>query len=121
MVGVGNSNNHETIRKNASVIYVGRGSFYEINTSDPKNGYQYLIDVGGYKGQEIGEAKSVQEVFADLEARITAIEKRLADTMSAADVLAMFNGGTGNTSSETITETTSENVGGTTDENINDK
>ena len=121
MVGVGNSNNNEMIRKNASVIYVGRGSYYEINTSDPKNGYQYLLDVGGYKGQEIGNAKSVQEVFADLEARITAIEKRLADTMSAADVEAMFNGGTGNTSSETITETTSENVGGTTDENINDK
>ena len=121
MVGVGNTNNHETIRKNASVIYVGRGSYYDINTSDPKNGYQYLIDVGGYKGQEIGNAKSVQEVFADLEARITAIEKRLADTMSAADVEAMFNGGTGNTSSQTITETTSKNVGGTTDENINDK
>lgn len=121
MVGVGNYTNNETIRKNASVIYVGRDSYDNINPSDPKNGYQYLLDVGGYKGQEIGKAKSVQEVFADLEARITAIEKRLADTMSAADVEAMFNGGTGNTSSETITETTSENVGGTTDENINDK
>ena len=124
MVGVGDVQDGiggTLIRKNASVIYVERNSIGNINISAPKNGYQYLLDVGGYKGQEIGEAKSVQEVFADLEARITAIEKRLADTMSAADVLAMFNGGTGNTSSETITETTSENVGGTTDENINDK
>ena len=121
MVGVGNHKSFETIRKNASVIYVGRDKWGDIDLTNPKNGYQYLIDVGGYKGQEIGNAKSVQEVFADLEARITAIEKRLADTMSAADVEAMFNGGTGNTSSETITETTSENVGGTTDENINDK
>ena len=118
MIGVSDDTSR---RKNAFVIYTGRNSVGWIDDSDPKNGYQYLINVGGYKGQEIGDAKSVQEVFADLEARITAIEKRLADTMSAADVEAMFNGGTGNTSSETITETTSENVGGTTDENINDK
>ena len=63
MVGVGNSSS----KKNASAIYVGRDSYNNINTSDPKNGYQYLIDVGGYRGQEIGDAKSVQEVFADLE------------------------------------------------------
>lgn len=107
--------------KNASVIYVGCNDWGGIDLDNPKHGYQYLLDVGGYKGQEIGNAKSVQEVFADLEARIIAIEKRLADTMSAADVEAMFNGGTGNTSSETITETTSENAGGITDENINDK
>ena len=118
MVGIGTD---VSARKNASVIYVKRFVGGYIDYTDSKNGYQYLLDVGGYKGREIGNAKSVQEVFADLEARVTAIEKRLADTMSAADVLAMFNGGTGNTSSETITETTSENVGGTTDENINDK
>ena len=52
---------------NASVIYVGRDNWGNIDTSDPKNGYQYLIDVGGYQGQGIGNAKSVQEVFADLE------------------------------------------------------
>lgn len=95
------------------------------------NGDKYLIGVGGWNGYypfdyhgswyKSTKIKTVQEVFADLEARITAIEKRLADTMSAADVEAMFNGGTGNTSSQTITETTSKNVGGTTDENINDK
>lgn len=56
MVGVGNAN----ARKNASVIcYLAH--------EDPKNGYQYLINVGGYKGQNIGDAKSVQEVFTDLE------------------------------------------------------
>lgn len=56
MVGVGNANT----RKNASIIY-----YYA--HEDPKNGYQYLLGVGGYKGQEIGNAKSVQEVFTDLE------------------------------------------------------
>ena len=80
MVGVGNYTNNETIRRNASVIYVGRDSHNNINTSDPKNGYQYLLDVGGYKGQEIGNAKSVQEVFADLTSRIEALEAKLADT-----------------------------------------
>ena len=85
MVGVGNTNNHETIRKNASVIYVGRDEHGDINLSAPKNGYQYLIDVGGYKGQEIGNAKSVQEVFADLTSRIEALEAKLADTTAEED------------------------------------
>lgn len=56
MVGVGNANT----RKNASII-----CYYA--HEDPKNGYQYLLGVGGYRGQEIGNAKSVQEVFTDLE------------------------------------------------------
>ena len=85
MVGVGNYNDNKEIRKNASVIYVGRGSYSKINTSDPKNGYLYLIDVGGYKGQEIGNAKSVQEVFADLTSRIEALEAKLADTTAEED------------------------------------
>lgn len=85
MVGVGNYTNNETIRRNASVIYVGRDSHNNINTSDPKNGYQYLLDVGGYKGQEIGNAKSVQEVFADLTSRIEALEAKLADTTAEED------------------------------------
>lgn len=56
MVGVGNAN----VRKNASVIcYLAH--------ENPKNGYKYLLNVGGYQGQEIGDAKSVQEVFTDLE------------------------------------------------------
>lgn len=65
MVGVGNHT--DVIRKNASVIYVGRDTNNHLDSSDPKNGYQYLLGVGGYQGQEIGDAKSVQEVFADLE------------------------------------------------------
>lgn len=56
MVGVGNANT----RKNASII-----CYYA--HENPKNGYQYLLGVGGYKGQEIGNAKSVQEVFTYLE------------------------------------------------------
>lgn len=71
MVGVGSSSN----RKNASVIRVRRNDFGWIDYTAPKNGYQYLLDVGGYKGQEIGNAKSVQEVFADHDSRIAAVEK----------------------------------------------
>lgn len=82
MVGVGN---FEGIKKNASVIYVERNSIGNINISAPKNGYQYLLDVGGYKGQEIGNAKSVQEVFADLTSRIEALEAKLADTTAEED------------------------------------
>lgn len=53
---------------NASVIYVGRTSNGDINRKDPKNGYQYLINIGGYQGKAIKEGmKSVQEVIADLE------------------------------------------------------
>ncbi len=66
IVGVGTRTNG-IINKNASVIYVKRGQDNYPDPTDPKNGYQYLINVGGYKGQEIGDAKSVQEVFADLE------------------------------------------------------
>ncbi len=70
MVGIGNYE----IRKNASVIYIGRDEKGYYVPTDPKNGYQYLLDVGGYKGQEIGNAKSVQEVFADHDSRISAVE-----------------------------------------------
>ena len=72
MVGVGNYE----FKKNASVIYVGRDEDgYYVHT-DPKNGYQYLLDVGGYKGQAIENGmKSVQEVFADHDSRIAAVEK----------------------------------------------
>lgn len=38
-----------------------------VHTNTEQNGYKYLIGVGGYQGREIGDAKSVQEVFADLE------------------------------------------------------
>ena len=81
MVGVGTNNS----KKNASVIYVGLNLYGNIDISAPKNGYLYLLDVGGYKGQEIGNAKSVQEVFADLTSRIEALEAKLADTTAEED------------------------------------
>ena len=63
MVGVGGYGTY----KNASTIYAKRDAGGYVEQGAPKNGYLYLIEVGGYKGQEIGDAKSVQEVFADLE------------------------------------------------------
>ena len=84
MVGVGNKRN----RKNASVIYVGRDESEEVDPSDPKNGYQYLLGVGGYQGQDIAESmKSVQEVIADLEKGVAATEtmtvEEIREIMSA--------------------------------------
>lgn len=76
MVGVGtNTNSTNIIKQNAFVIYVGRDSKGGVDPSDPKNGYQYLIGIGGYQGQAIANGmKSVQEVISDLESRITALE-----------------------------------------------
>ena len=84
MVGVGDYNT----TKNASVIYVGRDVNEDINLSDPKNGYQYLIGVGGYQGRDIAEGmKSVQEVIADLEKGVAASEtmtvEEIREIMSA--------------------------------------
>lgn len=84
MVGVGNKRN----RKNASVIYVGRDELEEVDPSDPKNGYQYLLGIGGYQGQDIAESmKSVQEVIADLEKGVAATEtmtvEEIKEIMSA--------------------------------------
>lgn len=78
MVGVGtNTNSTNIIKQNASVIYVGRDSKGGVDPSNPKNGYQYLIGIGGYQGQAIGtDTKSIQEVIADLDGRITALENR---------------------------------------------
>lgn len=85
MVGVGNNDSHT---KNASVIYVGKDSDDYIDPSDPKNGYQYLLGVGGYQGQAIAEGmKSVQEVIADLEKGVAASEtmtvEEIREIMSA--------------------------------------
>lgn len=85
MVGVGSNIND---RKNASVIYVGRDELKKVDPSDPKNGYQYLLGVGGYQGQDIAEGmKSVQEVIADLEKGVAASEtmtvEEIREIMSA--------------------------------------
>lgn len=84
MIGVGNNSN----KKNASVIYVGRDELEEVDPSNPKNGYQYLLGVGGYQGQDIAEGmKSVQEVIADLEKGVAATEtmtvEEIREIMSA--------------------------------------
>lgn len=78
MVGVGNANT----RKNASII-----CYYA--HEDPKNGYQYLLGVGGYKGQEIGNAKSVQEIFTDLETN--KVDKIDMITITNDEIDEMFN------------------------------
>lgn len=78
MVGVGK----DTVKKNASVIYVQRDMVNAPDQNDPKNGYQYLLGVGGYKGEAIAEGmKSVQEVIADLEKGVAATE-----TMTVEDI-----------------------------------
>lgn len=65
-----------TTGKNASVIYIARDRSGYPNIRDPKNGYQYLLGIGGYEGQDIREnMKSVQEVIADLETNIGEINK----------------------------------------------
>ena len=84
-VGVGNNSRNT---KNASVIYVGRDELEEVDPSDPKNGYQYLIGIGGYQGQAIDDGmKSVQEVIADLEKGVAATEtmtvEEIREIMSA--------------------------------------
>ena len=88
MVGVGNANT----RKNASII-----CYYA--DEDPKNGYQYLLGVGGYEGQKIGNAKSVQEVFADLETnKVDKVEgKSLVSDTDVAKLSELPNNATLNT------------------------
>lgn len=82
MVGVGSVGG----KRNASVIYVRRFPGGYIDNTESKNGYQYLLDVGGYKGQEIGDAKSVQEVFADLTSRIVELEKQLKEVITKPEI-----------------------------------
>lgn len=77
MVGIGRDGS--TI-KNASIIYAKRDVDDNVDPSDPKNGYQYLIGIGGYQGQDIAEGmKSVQEVIADLEKGVAATETMTAE------------------------------------------
>lgn len=74
-VGIGNS----TTRKNAEYIYVKNDTDSTSQIDDPKNGYKYLIGVGGYDGISTDNTtyKSVQEVIADLTARIEQLETKV--------------------------------------------
>lgn len=74
-LGVGTS---YTKRINAEVVYAKEtGPDGLPDSSDPKNGYKYLLGVGGYKGQVITEGmKSVQEVISDLLSRIAILEAK---------------------------------------------
>lgn len=66
-------------RKNAEYIYVKNNDDGTAFVDDPKNGYKYLIGVGGYDGISTDNTtyKSVQEVIADLTARIEQLETKV--------------------------------------------
>ena len=83
-VGIG----YATTRKNAEYIYAKNNKSGRALTDDPKNGYKYLIGVGGYDGISIDNStyKSVQEVIADLTARIEQLEKLTANCVSISNV-----------------------------------
>lgn len=74
-VGIGNG----TTRKNAEYIYTKNNENGHGLTDDPKNGYKYLIGVGGYDGISTDNTtyKSVQEVIADLTLRIEQLETKV--------------------------------------------
>lgn len=60
-----------------------------VHTNTERNGYKYLIGVGGYQGQTIADAKSVQEVFTDLENN--KVDKTDMTTITDDEIDAMFN------------------------------
>ena len=74
-VGIGN----DTTRKNAEYIYAKNTKNGSNLVDDPKNGYKYLIGIGGYDGISTDSTtyKSVQEVIADLTARIEQLETKV--------------------------------------------
>lgn len=74
-VGIGTDKN----RKTAEYIYAVANEFSYGAQDDPKNGYKYLIGVGGYDGISIDDStyKSVQEVIADLTTRIEQLETKV--------------------------------------------
>lgn len=83
-VGIGD----DTTRKNAEYIYVEVNEDSPGFVDNPKNGYKYLIGVGGYDGISTDNStyKSVQEVIADLTARIEQLEKLTANCVSISNV-----------------------------------
>ena len=80
-VGIGPSGN----RKNAEYIYTKNNQYGSVLVDDPKNGYKYLIGVGGYDGISTDNStyKSVQEVIADLTSRIEQLETKVRDLEAA--------------------------------------
>lgn len=74
-LGVGTS---YTKRINAEVVYAKEtGPDGLPDSSDPKNGYKYLLGIGGYKGTNIAEGmKSIQEVISDLVNKISVLEAK---------------------------------------------
>lgn len=66
-------------RKNAEYIYAQTNETDDNLIDNPKNGYKYLIGVGGYDGISTDNStyKSVQEVIADLTARIEQLETKV--------------------------------------------
>lgn len=74
-VGIGN----RTTSKNAEYIYAKNDTNSASLVNDPKNGYKYLIGVGGYDGisTDTSTYKSIQEVIADLTARIEQLETKV--------------------------------------------
>ena len=83
MIGVGGTPEYNVVRKNAVAVYAAYiEESDDIDVTNPKNGYQYLLGVGGYQGQAVTEGmKSVQEVIADLEKGVAATE-----TMTVEDI-----------------------------------
>lgn len=83
-VGIGN----DTTRKNAEYIYAKSNGNGNGLVDDTKIGYKYLIGVGGYDGISTDNTtyKSVQEVIADLTARIEQLEKLTANCVSISNV-----------------------------------
>ena len=69
-IGIGYSN----IPRNSEYVYA-KSKSYVLDSSDPKNGYKYLIGVGGYDGisTDNSKYKSVQEVIAELTAGVRAL------------------------------------------------
>lgn len=71
-IGIGND---EENRLNAEYIYIGKNNLGNLDVSNPKLGYKYLIGVGGYDGisTDNSKYKSVQEMIAELAIGVRAL------------------------------------------------
>ena len=95
--GIGNIENENAIhsigigdgdtRINSEYVYTALKDGF-IDPTDPQNGYKYLIGIGGYDGIGVDRTKykSIQEVIADLTARIEQLEKLTANCVSISNV-----------------------------------